>query len=444
MQIMVRCALALMLMPAAQPSIAQIRLPQLPVGLPTQALHNTTQLLHQTESQTLQHLSDQRLLEVTRLTRTYPTKVELDPEGQLMVRSEILALTPADTAIENARAAGFSIVREQNLQSLGLRVIVLGVPGKLSTKKALRQLRAADPAGTYDYNHIYLGSGSLVSGDTQQAAVVTTAADTVVRDTAVGDAATRKIRVGLIDSGIDGSHPAFAATAITRWGCGDKLMPAAHGTAVASLLVGHAEMFHGVQPHAALYAADVYCGSPTGGALDALLGAFGWLVQAQVAVINVSLVGPKNTMLQAMVAKLVAAGFIIVAAVGNDGPAAAPLYPASYPNVVGVTAVDAHRHVLIEAARGPQVMFAAIGADTAAAGTDKDYTSVRGTSFAAPIVAALLAAQMTQPDPAQVSVALNALEGQAIDLGPSGRDLTYGFGLVGEEFRNDPASFKPR
>jgi subtilisin family serine protease len=140
----------------------------------------------------------------------------------------------------------------------------------------------------------------------------------------------------------------------------------------------------------------------------------------------------------------VATGFTLVAAVGNDGPAAPPLYPASYPNVVGVTAVDAHRRVLIEAARGPQVMFAAIGADTAAAGTNKDYATVRGTSFAAPIVAALLAAQVTRPDPTQVSVALSALESQAIDLGPSGRDLTYGFGLLGEEYRNDPASLKHR
>lgn len=443
MQIIVRCALALMLL-SVQPARAQIRLPQLPLGLPTQALHNTTQLLNQTESQTLQRLGDLRLSEVTRLTRTYPTKVELDPEGQLMVRSEILALTPTDTAVDTARAAGFSIVRERNLEPLGLRVIVLGVPGKLATKKALRQLREADPAGIYDYNHIYLGSGNVASGEAQQAVVANPAAGTAA-NTASNDAATsRQIRVGLIDSGIDGSHPAFAAAAITHWGCDDKLMPAAHGTAVASLLVGRTEMFRGVQPLAALYAADVYCGSPTGGALDALLGAFGWLVQSQVPVINVSLVGPKNAMLQAVVAKLSAAGFTIVAAVGNDGPAAPPLYPASYPNVIGVTAVDAHRHVLIEAARGPQVMFAAIGADTAAAGANKDYAAVRGTSFAAPIVAALLAAQITQPDPAQVTAALSALEKQAVDLGPSGRDLTYGFGLVGEEFRNDPASLKHR
>jgi subtilisin family serine protease len=431
MQMIARCALALLLF--TQAVEAQIRLPQLPVALPTQALRNTTQLLDQTGTRTLEHLSDLRLLEITRLARANPITLELDPDGQLMVRNEILAMTPTDSAIDQARAAGFTVLREQNLQALGLHLVVFSVPSRLSTKKALRRLRESDPSGSYDYNHIYLGSGSVTTGG----ALPATATENTPASAASG---TPGLRVGLIDTGIDAGHPVFAAAAIQHWGCDDKLIPAAHGTAVASLLIGHADLFHGVQPGAALYAADVYCGSASGGAVDALLGAFDWLVRERVPVINVSLVGPKNLMLQAVIAKVIAAGFIIVAAVGNDGPAAAPLYPASYPKVVGVTAVDAKHRVLIEAARGPQVMFAAIGADTAAAGAGKGYVAVRGTSFASPIVAALLAGQMSQPDPIQVNEALAALVKQAIDLGTAGRDLTYGFGLVGAEFRVDPAS----
>jgi subtilisin family serine protease len=430
MPIIARCALALLLY--TQTAQAQIRLPQLPVALPTQALRNTAQLLDQTGTRTLEHLSDLRLLEITRLARTNPSTLELDPDGQLMVRNEILALTPTDSAIDQARAAGFAVLREQHLQALGLHLVVLSVPSRLSTKKALRRLRESDPSGSYDYNHIYLGSGS-VSTD----ALPATATATIPASTA---SVTPGLRVGLIDTGIDAGHPVFAAAAIQHWGCDDKLIPAAHGTAVASLLIGRADAFRGVQPGATLYAADVYCGSASGGAVDALLAAFDWLVRERVPVINVSLVGPKNVMLQAVIAKLVAAGFVIVAAVGNDGPSAAPLYPASYPNVVGVTAVDAKHRVLIEAARGPQVMFAAIGADTAAAGAGNGYVAVRGTSFASPIVAALLAGQVRQPDPIQVNEALTALQKQAIDLGTAGRDLTYGFGLVGAEFRVDPAS----
>jgi subtilisin family serine protease len=172
--------------------------------------------------------------------------------------------------------------------------------------------------------------------------------------------------------------------------------------------------------------------------VDALVAAFGWLVQEGVPVINVSLVGPKNLMLQRVIGSLIAGGYIIVAAVGNDGPAAPPLYPASYADVVGVTAVDSHRHVLIEAARGPQVMFAAPGADMAAADGAHGYAAVRGTSFAAPFVAALLASRIEKPDAGTAAAAIDALAKTAIDLGPQGRDLTYGFGLIGEDHRIDP------
>jgi subtilisin family serine protease len=104
-----------------------------------------------------------------------------------------------------------------------------------------------------------------------------------------------------------------------------------------------------------------------------------------------------------------------------------------------VTAVDAHRRILIEAARGPQVMFAAPGADIAAAGTDHTYAAVRGTSFAAPFVAALLATGLAEPDAIAAAAAIDALAKTAVDLGPPGRDLTYGFGLVGADYRVDPA-----
>jgi hypothetical protein len=49
---------------------------------------------------------------------------------------------------------------------------------------------------------------------------------------------------------------------------------------------------------AELYAADVYCGLPTGGAVDAVADAFSWLAREQVPVINVSLVGAPNLMLE--------------------------------------------------------------------------------------------------------------------------------------------------
>jgi subtilisin family serine protease len=231
----------------------------------------------------------------------------------------------------------------------------------------------------------------------------------------------------------------FSGLNIERHGCAGASWPAAHGTAVASLLVGRAAALHGAAPGAALYAADVFCNAPTGGSVEVIAEAFAWMMEQRIAVINVSLVGPPNRLLEQVVAAAVARGCLVVAAVGNDGPAAPPLYPAAWPGVVGVTAVDAHSRVLAEAERGPQVSFAAPGADLAAARLGGGYALVRGTSFAAPIVAGLLAANLASQDAEGARAALAALARSAQHVGAAGIDPAYGFGIVGSELRRQPA-----
>lgn len=106
--------------------------------------------------------------------------------------------------------------------------------------------------------------------------------------------------------------------------------------------------------------------------------------------INVSLVGPRNPLVERAVAQALARGVQIVAAVGNDGPAAPPLYPAAYPGVIAAP-VDRRDRILPEAGRGPHADFAAPGSDMAAAAANGRWVTVRGASFAAPLVAGLLA-----------------------------------------------------
>jgi subtilisin family serine protease len=108
-------------------------------------------------------------------------------------------------------------------------------------------------------------------------------------------------------------------------------------------------------------------------------------------VLNLSLVGPPNVVLARAIQQVRARGIQVVAAVGNDGPAAPPQYPASYAGVVAVTGVDAGGRALIEAGKASHLDFAAPGADMAAALPGAGYARVRGTSFAAPLVSARLA-----------------------------------------------------
>ena len=64
---------------------------------------------------------------------------------------------------------------------------------------------------------------------------------------------------------------------------------------------------------------------------------------------------------------------------------------------------------------------------------------MRGTSFASPIVAGLLALELHTPDPSAAQQAVAALARQALDLGATGLDPVYGNGLVGADLRRQPA-----
>ncbi len=360
---------------------------------------------------------------VRELLRAHPDLVEADPRGEPVRRQEILWISPAPAVLDAALGLGFSVVREQNLDALNLRQLVLRPPKGRSTADALAQLRGLQPDTDVDFNHLYAPGGE--PGGASGAMVF------------VAEATTSR-RVGLIDGGVDPVHPALSAVAVRAWGCNGKRVVDPHGTAVASLLVGHAPGFDSIGSSDVLYAADIYCGQPAGGAADAIAEALAWMAQERVAVINVSLVGPPNRWLERTVQALIRKGHLIVAAVGNDGPAAAALYPAAYAGVVGITGVSKAQRALPEAGQGAHVMFSAPGADMVAAKPGGNYVVVRGTSFAAPIVAALLAQRLQQPDTQGAAAALQWLLAQAVDLGAVGRDPIYGWGLVGEAGRVAP------
>jgi hypothetical protein len=422
------CALLLCWAGGAQ---AQLRLPAL--NLPQPLGHGGLDSLMRPGERLLERtvpgdLRALRLNAVASLLQRHPTLIEADPRGEPIVRRELLANSPSPAALRAAAELGFEVVREEGFAELGESLVVLRVPANLGTQDALMRLRELDPGGSWDFNHLYTGSGALpLEGGAGEA----------------GHAAgTGKGAVGLVDSGVDLAHPVFEDAAIESYGCGGKSFPAPHGTAVAALMIGRADRFSGAAPGTRLFAADIYCDSPTGGSADKIAGALGWMARSRVGVVNISLVGPPNATLERVVAAMIARGHLLVAAVGNDGPAAPPLYPASYPGVVGVTGVDRQGRPLPEAGRGPQVMFAAPGSQmVSAAPGAPPYRQVRGTSFAAPIVAALLSKTLPQPDRAAAARALALLAAQAVRDNEAVSNAT-GHGVVGASLRIDPSRFR--
>ena len=376
-------------------------------------------------------LAAARLDETAARARAHRRELDRDPRGELIVRAELLAQPSSAAARDVLLAAGFQPLREDALDGLDDEaLLVLKAPPGVSLADALARARALDPAGAYDFHHVYSGSGSV--------GAVTSGAAASAPVARPAPAVDGPLQVGLIDSGVDASHPAFRHASVRRHGCSDGDHPAPHGTAVASLMVGEDARFESALPHAVLVAGDVYCDAPTGGSVEAIARELAWMARQRVAVVNISLVGPPNQILQRLVERAIAQGVLIVAAVGNDGPAAPPLYPASWPGVVGVGAVDGRLRLLAEGARGPQVMFVAPGADMAAAASGtRAFAPVRGTSFAAPFVAGLLAANYQAASPEGARAALARLAGSARDLPQAPRD-GIGRGLVAEKLRTPP------
>lgn len=366
---------------------------------------------------------------LSELIRRSGGALERDPSGWPVVTGEILAMDLSDAARAQAQGIGFILLREERMEALDLTITVLAPPPRMSLARAAEGLRQIDPTAEITFNHIHAPAGVVEVATVRRGP---TSAVQATEGRATEGRATGA-PLGLIDTGVDATHPALAGSRIIQRGFAGPARTGAHGLAVASLMIGRSGPFSGGAAGADLLAADIYGGQAAGGSSTALAEALAWMVEQRAAVVNVSLVGPRNALVERAVARARARGVIIVAAVGNDGPAAPALYPAAYDSVIGVTAVNGRNRVLPEAGRSAQVDFAAPGADMAAAAQGGGWTSVRGTSFAAPIVAGLLARR-----------GVAALEREAIDLGARGPDPVYGAGLVGVASRVTPRDMGAR
>ncbi len=352
-------------------------------------------------------LLEQRRARLRQLVRDNRETLELDPLGNPVRRGELLAIGLDDAALARLAQRGFGLVRREAAGDAGT-VIILRPPAKTRLEKALAVLRATAPDVSADFNHVYEPAGAALQSQGTALPASASASGT---------------SIGMIDGGV-AAHPALASARIEQRGFAGPVKPTGHGTAVASLLVGQAANFNGAARGAQLLVADVYGGASGNGSATAIAQALDWLASRGARVINISLIGPANLLIGRAVAAAQARGLIVVAAVGNDGPAAPPMYPASYPRVVAVTAVDARARLLPEAGRAAHVDFAAPGADMAAALMDGRYVAVRGTSFAAPLVAARLAAHAANP--------LAGVAGEARATG----NARLGQGIVCETCRN--------
>lgn len=323
-------------------------------------------------SRLTERLAATRAARLSDLLRRHGDRIELDDRRE-PARRGIILLTGADEgAIAALRAAGYGVSSE-TVEGIELPIARLTPPKAKSLPRALREVRRIAPRAQASADNLYFPSGPVLALST----------------TALAGGGRVDGRVaGLIDGGV-GRHPSLAGPIEQRGFAQGAPRASSHGTAVASLISGDGAV-RGAAPGAPLLAADVYGDDPAGGGAFAIVRALGWMAARGVRVVAVSLVGPANPLLDGAIRLARDKGVTVVAAVGNDGPAAPPAYPASYPDVVAVTGIDGRGRPLPEAGRALHVDFAAPGADMQAADMQGGKAAVRGTSFAAPLVAGRL------------------------------------------------------
>ena len=322
----------------------------------------------------IDRLAKARLDRIGDLVRRNPDALEYDARGDAAVNGELILIDPPEKDVAAAMAKGFALIDRSRVEGLGIATVRLQSPAGLTLAKAERLLAKIAPGATIQSNPIYQPSGGGSAPASTLAATATT-----------GPGAA----IGIIDSGV-AAHPALPTGIQQRGFASGAPTPGNHGTAIASILVGRGSV-RGVSPQSRLLVADVYGRDPRGGNALAIARALGWLTASGARVVNISLAGPDNPLLARAIAAADRRGVLMVAAVGNDGAAAPPAYPASYPQVIAVTGIDGRGRPLIEAGKARHVDFAAPGADLLAARVDGGTAKLRGTSYAAPFVVGRLA-----------------------------------------------------
>ncbi|MFF5567352.1 type VII secretion-associated serine protease mycosin [Streptomyces sp. NPDC012623] len=267
------------------------------------------------------------------------------------------------------------------------------------------------------------------------------------------------ITVAVLDTGVDDTHPDLAGQVLAGkdligFGAvrGDRSW-ARHGTAMAGIIAGHGHGYDrsdgvlGIAPEAKILPVRVIlegsdpartkARSSKGGALAEGIR---WAADQGADVINLSLGDDSESAHpepgeDAAVQYALAKGAVVVASAGNGGEKGDNIsYPAAYPGVIAVTAVDRYGTHAAFSTRRWYATVSAPGVDVIIADPDRRYYEGWGTSAAAAFVSGAVALiRSAHPDltPAQIK---KLLADTARDAPKDGRDDARGYGFV------DPAA----
>jgi minor extracellular protease Epr len=353
------------------------------------------------------------------------TEIQLQHGWRALKQEWLLSLT-ANQMLQ-LQSLPVSIISETDFPQLQMFTVRISVAKRYDDVAALTKLLAPLGTSILERHHVY---------DVQTAAPplqsLPISGRTISEQTIPKVDQHKKIIVGVIDTAFDDQHEALKRANIQTksFVMQNMTQPTAHATAVLGRWVGDGEAITPMLPGASVYAASVFYQKDAysqSASTIALLQALEWMLVKRVTVINMSLAGPPNALLEKALQRVRSQGIAVVAAAGNAGPASRPLFPAAYDSVIAVSAVDQKQRIYRWANRGNHIDFVAYGVNVTTLRAGGGEGTESGTSMATPVISAALALQMQTKGLAE---SLTRLRQLSTDLGEAGRDVIYGNGFI--------------
>ncbi len=242
--------------------------------------------------------------------------------------------------------------------------------------------------------------------------------------------------VAIVDTGVDYNHPDIAANYYIGGydfinNDADPVDDNGHGTHVAGIAAAVTNNGVGVAgiSQSKIMAEKVLSASGSG-SYSAVASGITHAANNGAKVISMSLGGGfKSNTLQNAVNYAWNKGALIVAAAGNDNSGKIS-YPAAYPNVIAVSALNPDDSFAYYSNHGKKIELAAPGTGVYSTYPGGGYATMSGTSMATPFVSGSAALVLSKNGGLTNQQVRNILDNSAVDLGASGKDVYFGYGKV--------------
>jgi len=242
--------------------------------------------------------------------------------------------------------------------------------------------------------------------------------------------------IAVLDTGIDFSHPDRPKNIVAGYDFinddSDPQDDHGHGTFVSGLIAANTNNTTGIAgicQNCSIMPVKVMNQNGIGTYADVANGIV-WAADNGADIINLSIGGyAYSQILQDAVSYAQSKGVLIIAAGGNQG-ISSPLYPAAYPNVIGVAATTQNDERWSGSNYGSYIDISAPGVSIYGLALGS-YRSQTGTSAAAPHIAGIAGLLMSKNQSLSPNLIAQQLYQNTVDLGTEGKDYSFGYGRIG-------------